>query len=46
MVHAGLDCRIIHPRYLPLTEHFTWSQVNDPQYSNLRPCNVCGAPER
>lgn len=46
MYHLDPNCRIVHPKYLPLTEHFTWSQVNDPQYSKLRPCNVCGAPER
>ena len=46
MYHLDPECRIIHPNFLPLTGHFTVSQLNDPEYSELRPCNVCGAPER
>ena len=46
LYHLDPNCKIIHARYLPLKGHFTYSQINDPQYAGLKPCNVCGAPLR
>ena len=46
LYHLDQNCRIINARYLPLKGHFTYGQINDSPYSELKPCNVCGAPLR
>ena len=46
MYHLDQNCPTIHPKYLPLTGQFVFSQVNDAEYAGLEPCNVCGAPMR
>ena len=46
LYHLDPNCRIINSRYLPLKGHFTYGQINDSPYSELKPCNVCGAPLR
>ena len=44
LYHLDQNCRIINARYLPLKGHFTYGQINESPYSELKPCNVCGAP--
>lgn len=44
--HASPNCSLIAAKYLPLKGSFTYAQINDPAYAELRPCSVCGAPLR
>ena len=44
--HLDPNCKSTHEKYLPMKGHFKYSEVNDPKYANLSPCNVCGAPLR
>ncbi len=44
--HLDPNCKSTHEKYLPMKGHFTYAQINDPQYANLKPCNVCAAPLR
>lgn len=44
--HLDPNCKSIHSKYLPLKGKFPYSKINDDQYKNLQPCNVCGAPLR
>lgn len=44
--HLDPNCRRVHPRFLPLEHSFTWAEVNDEAYRGLKPCQVCGAPQR
>ena len=46
LYHLDQNCISIHAKYLPLESYFTYSQINDKPYSDLEPCNVCGAPLR
>ena len=46
MYHLDQNCKSTHAKYLPLKGHFTFAEVNDPNYAKLSPCNVCGAPLR
>lgn len=44
--HVDANCVSIKSEYLPLTSNFLFSQVNEPQFSNLQPCSNCHAPGR
>lgn len=44
--HVDPNCISIKAEYLPLTSGFLFSQVNDPQFSQLQPCTTCHAPGR
>ena len=44
--HLDQNCKTINSKYLPLSGQFTFSEINDPQYENLQPCFVCGAPSK
>lgn len=44
--HFKNDCSNVGAKYLPLQGTFYYSQINDEQFKDLQPCNVCGAPLR
>ena len=44
--HLDQNCPRVHPNYLPLQGVFHLSELNDENYLNLKPCQVCGAPQR
>ena len=44
--HLDPNCRRVNQRFLPLEDCFTWAEVNDEAYRSLKPCEICGAPER
>ncbi len=46
MYHLDPNCKSTHAKFLPFKGHFTYSQINEKPYSELEPCNVCGAPLR
>lgn len=43
--HADERCPSVLEKYLPLTS-FTYGQLNDKPYNQLKPCTRCKAPER
>ncbi len=42
--HLDPNCRRVHEQYLPMTGVFTFAELGDEPYRNLKPCEVCGAP--
>ena len=44
LYHLDPKCRTVAPKYTPLKGQFRYSQLHDSPYSELKPCNVCGAP--
>ena len=44
--HLDQNCPRVHAKYLPLQGVFHLSELNDENYLNLKPCPVCGAPQR
>ena len=44
--HLDPNCKIINPKFLPLGGSFTYGEIDNDAYKNLKPCNVCGAPLR
>ena len=44
--HRDQNCSSANKSILPFQGKFLYSQVNDPDYANLEPCNVCWAPLR
>ena len=44
--HADPNCKNVGKKYLPLAGSFTYAEINDEPYKNLKPCNVCAAPLR
>ncbi|MBR5961998.1 MAG: hypothetical protein IKZ98_13525 [Clostridia bacterium] len=46
MYHLDPNCRRVNEKFIPLQGSFLYADVNDPQYQELEPCDVCGAPER
>ena len=44
--HRDPNCRNVNPKFLPLQGTFYFSQINDEPYSEMKRCNVCGAPIR
>ena len=46
MYHIDAYCESARKEFLPFKGHFTFAQINDPAYKDLKPCNRCGAPRR
>ncbi|MDR1598835.1 MAG: hypothetical protein LBS11_03025 [Oscillospiraceae bacterium] len=46
LYHTKKDCSSIAQRYWSKMSSFTFSQLKDNKYSKLKPCTVCGSPER
>ena len=44
--HRDQYCPSANKSVLPFQGHFLYSQVNDPEYAKLEPCNQCWAPLR
>lgn len=44
--HVDQNCPSTSPKYLPFSGSFTWAEMNDAPYAELKPCSVCGAPAR
>ena len=44
--HLDPRCGTVHVQYLPLKGMFTWGEINDAPYADLRNCAFCGAPVR
>ncbi len=44
--HKNQECTKVAVKYLPLKGTFLYSQLNEPQYSNLKPCDGCNPPAR
>ena len=44
--HLDPNCKKVGVKYVPLKGHFTYAEINDEQYKDLKPCAVCGAPFR
>ncbi|MBE5769513.1 MAG: hypothetical protein E7333_08050 [Clostridiales bacterium] len=44
--HLDQNCISAHASNLPFRGSFTWSQVNDAPYNELKACASCGAPLR
>ncbi len=42
--HLDANCKLVHPKYLPLSGSFTYAELGEEQYKDLLPCNICGAP--
>jgi len=46
LYHLDASCKKVGAKYVPMKGHFTYAEINDEQYKNLKPCSVCGAPFR
>ena len=44
--HRDQNCPSANKSVLPFQGQFLYSQVNDPKYEKLEPCNQCWAPLR
>ena len=44
--HLDQNCRRIAEKFLPLKGRFTYAELNDEKYKDLKPCAICGAPLR
>ena len=44
--HADDECPKVSSEYLPLKGKFTYSQLNDSKYKDLKPCDRCNPPAR
>jgi len=44
--HASDQCTKVAVKYLPLKGSFKYSQLNDPAYKDLKPCDKCNPPGR
>ncbi len=44
--HMFPNCPAVSIQHKPMQAHFTWAEVNDEPYRDLRPCSACGSPER
>ena len=44
--HADPYCEAVAEKYRPLTGQFTYGQINEPAYANLKTCQRCAAPMR
>ena len=44
--HLDQNCKLVNPKYLPLSDSFLYSELNDDPYRALKPCEVCVAPLR
>ncbi len=41
--HLDQNCKLVNPKYLPLNGRFTYAQLGEEKYRDLKPCNICGA---
>ena len=44
--HLDPNCKTTAPKYLPFKGHFTYAEINNDKYKDLKPCAICGAPSR
>lgn len=44
--HLDQNCKRIAEKFLPLKGQFTYAELNNDAYKNLKPCAICGAPSR
>ena len=44
--HKEQRCTKVGQQYLPLKGTFLYSQLNDPEFKNLKPCDKCNPPGR
>ena len=44
--HTDPNCRSVNPKYTPLSGVFSYAEVNEDPYCELKPCVVCEAPQR
>ncbi len=44
--HADPNCPSVDEKYRPLSGTFTYGQINEPAYANLKVCQRCAAPMR
>ncbi len=44
--HADPNCLSVAEKFRPLTGHFTFAQINEPAYADLKTCQRCAAPMR
>ena len=44
--HLDQNCPRVHAKYLPLQGVFHLSELNEEPSLSLKPCQVCGAPQR
>ena len=44
--HASDMCTKVAQKYLPLKGTFLYSQLNDPEFKDLKPCDKCNPPGR
>lgn len=44
--HADANCEAVAEKYRPLSGTFTFGQINEPAYANLKCCQRCAAPMR
>ena len=43
--HLDPNCKTVNSKFIPLQGTFLYSEINE-QHLDLKPCQVCGAPER
>ena len=43
--HLDPNCKTVNPKFIPLQGTFRYSDLNL-DHSDLKPCKICGAPER
>lgn len=44
--HADQNCPRVNDRFLPMSGMFLYSELNDEPFRGLKPCAICGAPQR
>ena len=44
--HADPNCEAVAEKYRPLSGTFTFGQINEPAYADLKCCQRCAAPMR
>ena len=44
--HLDPNCKTTNAKYLPFKGHFTYAEINNDKYKDLKPCAICGAPSR
>lgn len=44
--HLNQNCRRVHEKFRPLEGSFTYADLGKEPYCDLKPCQVCGAPEK
>ena len=44
--HLNQNCPAVNEKYLPMQGCFSGWELNEVPYRDLKPCNVCGAPQR